>query len=352
MTSLKGDIINRVRRLPKPTNAAEAMQPVFEAVSNGMHAIEDYLAAGGTKSGSIDVHITLAKVPQDVTVIVSDTGIGLDGERFAAFITTDTDFRSNRGGKGVGRLLWLDAFQKVHVSSTYIEEGRLMRRSFDFVLAKSDQFQNETIETLAKGSAPTGTIVTFSGLRGTAYERRFPSQAAAIIRHFGSHFLAEFILGSSSHVSLTIGDHHAAFPADIQDLLLEERGVSEKDTEEFGRLRIAHFVFRAAASAGFDGNHQLHLIANRRTVMTRKIDGLLGLGRFGDSRKAVYHGCVSAEFLDERVNQERTHFNFDEEVAENIAKVCAQVAMRDALPTEIAEYDSNRLVTMEGFLSD
>lgn len=31
MPSLTGDIINRVRRLPKPTSAAEALQPMFEA---------------------------------------------------------------------------------------------------------------------------------------------------------------------------------------------------------------------------------------------------------------------------------------------------------------------------------
>ena len=31
MTSLRGDVVNRVRRLPKPTRAAEALLPLFEA---------------------------------------------------------------------------------------------------------------------------------------------------------------------------------------------------------------------------------------------------------------------------------------------------------------------------------
>jgi hypothetical protein len=40
MTSLRGDVLNRVRRLPKPTQASEALQPLFEAVSNALHAVE------------------------------------------------------------------------------------------------------------------------------------------------------------------------------------------------------------------------------------------------------------------------------------------------------------------------
>lgn len=41
MTSMAGDIVNRVKRLPKPSQAAEALQPVFEAVSNALHAVEE-----------------------------------------------------------------------------------------------------------------------------------------------------------------------------------------------------------------------------------------------------------------------------------------------------------------------
>ena len=32
MTSMQGDAVNRVKRLPKPSSAAEALQPVHEAI--------------------------------------------------------------------------------------------------------------------------------------------------------------------------------------------------------------------------------------------------------------------------------------------------------------------------------
>lgn len=351
MTSLTGDIINRVRRLPKPTSAAEALQPLFEAVSNAMHAIEDRLESRTSVPGRIVVTVVPAKEQRPIEIVVEDNGVGLDPDRFAAFITTDTAYKMGRGGKGVGRLLWLDAFEAISVSSVFEEEGGLCRRTFEFALTPQDQVRGEVIDPLPAGSAATGTVVRFRGLRGTAYGTRFPTQAAAIVRHFGSHFLAEFIMGRAPQVELVVGDRATEFPQGIQDLLIENRGVSHVDTPEFGRLEIAHFIFRSAASAGFDGNHQLHLIANGRTVSTRKIDGLLGVGRMGDDGKAVYHGCVSGEFLDERVNQERTHFNFDEKVADELSKVCAQVAMQEALPAEIEEYDTGRLETMTEFLA-
>lgn len=351
MPSLAGDILNRVRRLPKPTGAAEALQPIFEAVSNGMHAVDD---AGERQPGlgRIDIDIVMAASPGDHEFIVTDTGVGLDPDRFNAFLTTDTDFKSNRGGKGIGRLLWLDAFHAITVTSTYQEDGRLFRRRFEFALARDEQVQHHVVEELPAGSAPFGTTIRFRGLRGTAYQSKFPTRADTVIRHFGSHFLAEFILGRSPPVTVTIGERSVEFPAAIRDLLVEERGGSDVTTDDFGELHVDHFIFNKDASADFDGNHQLHLIANGRTVSTRKIDGLVGLGRFGDDGRSVYHGCVTGDFLDERVNQERTNFNFSEEVADQITKACSRAVSEQAIGREVAAFDATRLENMQAFLSE
>lgn len=352
MTALLGDVINRVKRLPKPSNAGEALQPIFEAVSNSIHAADDAKRSGTIAQGIIDVNIATSRISSEVRITVGDNGVGLDADRYQAFLTTDSAFKMSRGGKGVGRLLWLDAFEKITVTSIYAEGDALRKRSFRFVLDPTDQIQGETIETLPKGAAPTGTHAIFEGLQAPSYQKYFPVQPAAIVRHFGSHFLAEFILGNAPRVSLTVGPLSVTFPDGIRQMLIEDRGESIKQTEEFGELRVRHFVFRKAASAGFDGIHQLHFIANGRTVTTRKIDGLLGLGRFGADKVGVYHGCVSGPFLDERVNQERTHFNFDDKIADAIAKIAAEVAIDDALQREIGDYDADRLITMEKFLGD
>lgn len=262
MTSLAGDIVNRVRRLPKPTTAAEAMQPLFEAISNAMHATEDAFPEGGSRDhGRIDVVVENLNRPAETRIRVTDNGIGLDRERFNAFVTTDTGFKVARGGKGVGRLLWLDMFEEIRVESVFLQDGDLFRRTFDFVLAETDQLRNETVAEAPRGT-PTGTSIEFRGVREGEYRQKLPERPAVAIRHFGSHFLADFILGNSPHVDLTIDGRHTAFPEGIRNMLIEERGQSKFSDPEFGDITLDHFAFRSAASAGFEGRHQLHFVAN------------------------------------------------------------------------------------------
>lgn len=353
MTSMQGDIVNRVKRLPKPSLAAEALQPVFEAVSNSLHAIEDAFGPALYQSqGAVTVTIRNPRSPDDIEIIVDDNGIGLETPRFKAFCTTDTDYKMERGGKGVGRLLWLDAFERIKVVSIFKENGGLYRRSFSFQLTTVDQITNEELEELGAGDAPTGTSVTFSKLRGSAYRTKFPSQGATIVKHFGSHFFADFILGRSPTIIVDIDGNSSTFPEEVQSLMLEDRGVETITTSEFGELSLASFICHKNASANFDGLHQIHLVANGRTVTTRKIDGLLGIGRFGAGGDQVYHGCVSGEYLDERVNQERTQFNFDESIVEEIVRECAGYVRSEALGDEIREFDSQRLGTLRDFVND
>lgn len=86
MTSMRGDIVNRVKRLPKPSLAAEALQPVFEAVSNSLHAVEDafgdqYQQQGKTLSRSpILVRRMTSKLPSMTMALVLSR---LDLRRFA-----------------------------------------------------------------------------------------------------------------------------------------------------------------------------------------------------------------------------------------------------------------------------
>lgn len=351
LANMTGDIVNRIKRLPKPASTSQALQPIFEAVSNSIHAITDLYGEESSTKGKIKIEVTNLGNPDDTTIEIDDNGIGLEEKRFEAFKTTDTAFKISRGGKGVGRLLWLDAFSEIYIESVYKQNEKICVRQFRFVLRENDQIDIIS-EKEENSQRSCGTFVRFRGLRISSYRKFFPTYAKVFTKHFGSHFLSDFIMGRSPLVMLGIDGSNTDFPSGITDMLDEERPEQFIETDEFGKLKLSSFIFKKEASSDFDGMHQLHLIAGRRTVTTRKIDGLLGLSRFGEKRDLVYHGCVEGEFLEERVNQERTGFNFGEDVANEIARLCAQNVRSTSLKSETEEFDATRLASMNNFLSE
>lgn len=319
MPQISQNFMNRVRKLPKPSNSAQALQPVFEAISNGQFAIEDLnssIANGVSENrGTVLVRVENLKDPDSISIEVSDDGIGLDDERFSAFCEMDTEYKRDKGGKGVGRLFWLDAFSEVAASSSYMSSGDLKRRDFGFFLTNDEQIIQT--ESGLRGSE-RGTTIRFSKLRGTAYRTNFPKRSDTFLRYFSSHFIADFLIGSGPKVIVDIDGNLTVYPSAISDLVVgRETRITTPEHEEFGVLEIVGFNCRADASKGLDGFHQLHLLADKRTVLTREIDKLLGIKRVEVDAETdlVFHGCVSGEYLNQHVNEGRTAFVLEEKKA-------------------------------------
>lgn len=67
MPSLTPNIENRVRKLPKPSNATQGLQPLFEAVSNAVFAIEDGINES-VSSGIVRIAITSLEMRNRATI--------------------------------------------------------------------------------------------------------------------------------------------------------------------------------------------------------------------------------------------------------------------------------------------
>jgi hypothetical protein len=69
---------------------------------------------------------------------VTDNGIGFDEANLDAFLTSDTQNKVDRGGKGIGRFVWLKAFDRAEIESHYRQNGGLVERTFAFTIDASD----------------------------------------------------------------------------------------------------------------------------------------------------------------------------------------------------------------------
>lgn len=350
--TLTQNIENRVRKLAKPSNAAQALQPLFEAVSNSMYAIED-APRHAFFSGKISIHVTALSDPSKIEIVVSDNGIGLDKDRYDAFCEIDTDFKRSKGGKGVGRLFWLDAFASIVVESVCDTPKGRARRVFSFVLEHDDQVRPTQEDEPATG-ASTGTTIIFRGIRTKEYADTFPKRPDTFLRYFSAHFIADFLMGGGPTITVNLDGELTVYPQAVADLTVgTPLKTGDFELEGFGTLSIVGFTCRVEASTGLDGKHQLHLLANGRTVETRKVDGLLGVTDLTRDTEAdlVFHGCVSGDYLDLRVNEGRTAFNLTEKALNDISRGCMEQVRIKLLPEQVKSFVEKRREQYKSFVA-
>lgn len=352
MPTLTPNIENRVRKLPKPSNAAQGLQPLFEAVSNSVYAVEDRFEKEAGK-GKISISVTSLSNPDKIEIVVSDNGIGLDVRRYEAFCTIDTDFKRAKGGKGVGRLFWLDAFKEIIIESVYNTASGQSRRVFSFILDNREQIRPSVEDQPATGLS-TGTTITFRGLRTQEYTDTFPKRADTFLRYFSAHFIADFLMGDGPTIVVDLDGDLTTYPQAVGDLTVGKPLKADSfELKGFGSFSIVGFTCRAEASTGLDGKHQLHLLANGRTVETRKVDNLLGVTNLerNSEKDLVFHGCVSGEYLDARVNEGRTAFNLTEKTLNQISRGCMEKVRTTLLPAQVEAYVKERQASYQSFVS-
>ena len=317
MTSLRPNIVKRIDRLPKPKNVTAAMQPLFEAISNAIHSVQNRFEETVSHDGKIHVTVNTNRNKDQVWATVEDNGLGLNEKNWDAFTETDTDNKISIGGKGVGRLLWLDCFQKISVVSTFKAEGGMERRSFDFVLKQDDQIQNEKTEAVGSTDSPS-FFVRFDGLRDNGYLSNFPGRDSFVFQHLTSHFLPTFIGKKCPQISVYVGDETRHYPTEIDNIVHRKQADIRLETDDYGLLLLTLMECDKVASADLKGHHFVHFIAHDRTVQSQSIDGKLGLKYFGDDGDRVFHAILTGEYLDKNVNQERTAFMFEDVVLDRI----------------------------------
>ena len=115
---------------------SEPLLPLYEAVVNSIQSIED----AKISNGMIDVYIeresqtTISSSWEtDIdNITITDNGIGFTDENYTSFDTYASDLKLKKGCKGIGRIMWLKAFDSVEIDSVYELENEKYRRTFTF----------------------------------------------------------------------------------------------------------------------------------------------------------------------------------------------------------------------------
>ncbi|MEW5911807.1 MAG: ATP-binding protein, partial [Thermodesulfobacteriota bacterium] len=116
---------------------SKALLPLFEAIVNSFHSIEEIQGRGkiiirATRCKSLEGILT----PAIESFEIIDNGIGFTQDNYDSFITSDSLYKIKKGGKGLGRFLWLKAFQEVHLTCFFAASNDsgmpMLKRTFSF----------------------------------------------------------------------------------------------------------------------------------------------------------------------------------------------------------------------------
>lgn len=301
--SLSGQI--RQTKLPK----WKPLLPVFEAIMNAFQAIQER-----GQTGSIIVNIVAAEslhlddVERIERIVIIDDGIGFTDENMDSFNTAFSEYKYARGGKGVGRFLWLKAFDRVEIDSVFDAgaEG-LLRRNFVF----DTSYDPDKVEPPIAGSDTVGTSITLCGFQ-EPFRSEVTLDLEVIAQRMCEHFILLLMHPGCPSVELRSGSDRLSLNS-FFDL-----GFTQSASRSTIAVRDHEFTvhgFRLSQPRTF--RHRLIYCADERAVLSENLeDHIPNLsGRLTDETGTsfVYLAVVTGPFLNAHVNQERTAFDIEDD---------------------------------------
>ncbi len=333
---LEGKIRNT--KLPK----TKALLPLFEAVINSIHAIED----SGKNDGKILIKIIRRDQELSFTgehgvapitgFEIHDNGVGFNEDNFKSFLTSDSTYKKKKGSKGIGRFTWLKAFSSVIIKSTYLEKGEKHSKHFYFrkdgieeISQDSSQEDKDKIQKL-----DTGTRVSLLDIV-SPYSKNIPQDDEVIGRSILEHCLSYFLLNSIPTIEIWRDPEKFNYNFSLNQLYQ----TSTKNLKTDYVCKIKNKDFNIKTLKFYRGqnnkNHTISYCANNREVLSETInkkyliDFGKGTKRLSDSdgHSFVYFVCISSSYLDENVDSSRISFDIEDKITE--ASSTDEISMTD-----------------------
>lgn len=349
---MKINFPNYVETMKLPS--AKILYPLFEAISNSIDSIEEQKTENGV------IIITLERLGQGillgneeenkellpiVNIIIEDNGIGFNEDNFAAFSEINTMCKKSKGGKGIGRVVWLKTFDHAEIESVYFDgNNHKVYRSFKFV-CKDEAIESEKSEEAAD-DADINTRVSLVNCK-KEFQESMPKKRSAIAEEIIIHFLPNFMVST------------------MPSIILKEKGLDEIDLWD----KFESYIFETAQRDSFiignqefnichtktkyhsqrNKEHKVFYVANRRVVETRilnsdKIANLPTKLQIDDD-EYIYVGYVESPYLDQNVNPSRYAFDIPDSPVGNV--LFDQVdweSIEEKVESSIGNYLSSYLV--------
>lgn len=296
--------------------------PLFEAVVNSIQSIEELNEGKDKPQSDYSIGVEIIRDTQQVPLIkedkresnsiesfrITDNGIGFTENNWNSFSTLDSLWKVQKGCRGIGRLMWLKAFKRVEIDSSYLEGKDAKRRKFSF----DAQHDVSDPDPSLQGITPTSTTVLLDGFDSkfaASVHKTLETISTGLLEHCLWYFVRE-----QGVPTIKISD--GADTIDLFELFdehMHSSAMSETVIIKDHEFEVTHVKFRASKNKP----HNLSYCAAGRLVkdepIQNKIPGLSSTIS-DESGEFTYAAYITSSFLDERVFEQRIGFNINDEV--------------------------------------
>jgi hypothetical protein len=293
---------------------SNTLLPLYEAIVNSIQAIDEESA---TNPGLISIELIRTpqigmgytdheiSKPSIIDFIIRDNGIGFNDTNFDSFDLAHSTYKAKQGGKGIGRIIWLRAFKKVEIESLFIEKGKYYKRVFNFIPSKDgiDSHEKTEVPKFEKRY----TEVRLKGLKDD-YQKWCNNDPEDIALRIIEHCFFYFLQKDCPRISIK----DAGKEIFVNDLFfLYTRGVINSNKL---KLRNLNFFVELVKVFSSRSDNKIHYCAHTREVenfkMSEEIPELSGIFHDETGEKYSLAAYVTGDYLNEKVNEERTEINF------------------------------------------
>lgn len=311
------DLASEVKRAVLPDGMNGFLFPMYEAIWNSIHSIEDRWEDDLEDNGRLAVGFDALKRE----VVVADNGIGFDEGNLSAFLTPLTGNKYERGGKGFGRFMAFKVFSRVFYSSGQKQADGMMSKG----CYKYDPFSDDdnlVVITEANGAGvhryDTGVTVLMQSPKAVfedyfvfeGKDRKLNHTAEDIVSAVLDHFLIEFIQKKiPKHFILTI----QGVDFNLYEYFHESLASGGKRTEEMiignDTVKFTFDYFKVGEEHA--KKHRLYFYANNRAASElENISSGLNPNAFtnkkGDDVERYYYlVAVSSDFFKSSQSRDR-----------------------------------------------
>lgn len=297
---------------------SKALWPLFETVVNSIQSLEDTdesakrITVEARRDSTIQVKIgpdgsQTEEPSRFVEFVVTDNGNGFNSENYQSFLQAYSQLKVKKGCKGIGRFLWLKAFEEIEIVSTFTESGKWYRRAFTFSIDGITPENN--LEELSGQDYARSTQVVLKRFIAS-YRDSVGYKLDSLAKKIIEHCLPYFIMGACPEIVLNDNRGDSISLNYYYERIYKDSLHQDPMTLKGVNYTLYHMLLQEGAD-----KHELHLCANNREVksydLSKRIPNLQKRLE-SEEGSAYYVGYLASDYLDTAINAERSEFVFPE----------------------------------------